>query len=731
MSSAVDTSAVVEGSSAPRLRGPLVSRWWTRTVSVVVVVWVVAAVAPAALGLSIPWRAFGAGLIVPGAGLLVAMPSPHDHFGAAMIAGHAVLIAVEICLAGLALRGHRALAAVGVVVLLSLLAVGVWIAPAVVVLVSHVMAFFGVLLAAGWAYMFRSIARSDYVTLPAIVVVSAAVGAGLAGYHGDMAGGDMAGSLSWFGWAALLIALGGTAAGMIRELVRHKAAQRVGAERAQFLRERQTPARTNPVPLRQPATAPVVSEATPDQLALTRHLLSIAMQPLEDWHGFDDEGPGPLQQYRYQLNALGWALSMYNYAHTPALAGPLHTAQRNLIDRMQDTKVWGYWYWENLLGNWDIRRRSDPIDVPQNIMFTGYLNLQLGMFEQATGDLRYRDPAALEFRWSRDRSVAYGRDAINDIVLRNFGGELCLWPCEPVPVGRSRTRGLVFPYCNAVSAAGLAISDALYGTGHAAELAPRLRHALETEFTAADGDIVTFLVSGLGLTARAFRGPTTTAGISAFLVTLLPELGWRAWEILRRDWLETGRYLESGSAGKESPTAEDWGSRSATNAESLAAAMLLANEFGDQDWHAELWRAAVDQLGFVESADRPGVRDFRAASVHANGMLGMGGLGRPFAFSDMMSAPRPRSWDLGPRIVEVPYPDVMVARAVTDGTGLDAVLRPGLQPGRFGLVLDGLQPGRTYVAHGAHEPSIRADDHGAARIVVDLHDRTVIELRPV
>ncbi len=698
-----------------------------RTVLVAVAVWVAAAVGPAVLGASLPWRAFGAGLIVPGAGLLVAMPPLDHHFGTAMVTGHAVLIAAEIAAAGWALRRHPIPAAAAVVGLGVLLALGVSMAPAAVVGAGHLVAFAGVLVASGWAYLFRCIARSDYVTLPAIVVVAAVVGAALARYHGDMPG-----PLAWFGWAALGIALGGIAAGSIRELVRHRAARRLGAQRERYLRERHTAARTNPVPLRPERAAPTVSEATPDQLALVRHLLSIAMQPPQVWDGFDEEGPGPLQQYRYQLNALGWALSMYTYAHTPALAGPLHLAQCNLLDRMRRPEVWGYWYRENLLGNWDFRhRRGDPIDVPQNIMFTGYLNLQLGMFEQATGDPRYRDPDALEFRWSPDRSVAYGRDAINAIVVRNFGGELCLWPCEPLPIGRSRTRGLVFPYCNAVSAAGVAVSDALCGTGHAAELAPRLRRALEAEFTAADGDIVTFLVSGLGLTARGFRGPTTTASIAAFLAPLLPELAWRAWEILRRDWLETGRYLEPGSAGTESPTAEDWGSRTATNAESLAGAMLLAQEIGEPDWHAELWRAAVDQLGFGESGNRPGVRDFHAASVHANGMLGLAGLGRPFAFTDMLSTPRPAGWSAGPHIRDVPHPDVVVARAVTDGAALDAVLWPGLRPGRFALALDRLQPGRIYTAHGANDRQVRADDRGTARVVVDLHDRTTIELRPL
>ncbi|MBF6175778.1 hypothetical protein [Nocardia blacklockiae] len=722
----VPVTAAADRPAPVPLRGPATARWFTRTTIVAVSLWVVAAVAPALLGLANPWRAFGAGLIVPGAGLIVAIPPLHHGFGPAMIVGHTVLVVVEAGLLAWALRRYRVAVGLAIVAVAALLAAGIVYAPAAVVVAGHVVAFAGVLGAAGWAYMFRCIARSDYVTLPVIVLAAAAAGAALASSHGGMPG-----PLAWFSWAALGVAVGATAAGLVRERVRHRAARRVGAERAEYLDRQRGAARTNRVPLRPSADTPPVTEADTDQLALARHLIGIALQPADEWDAFDAEGPGPLQQYRYQLNALGWALSMYSYSHTPALRGPLHAAQRALFDRMQDPRVWGYWHWENLLGNWDFRhRRSDPIDVRQNIMFTGYLNLQLGLFEQATGDRRYRAPGALEFRWSPDRAYRYGHEEINAIVVRNFDGELCLWPCEPLPIGRGRTRGLVFPYCNAVSAAGLAVMDALRGTGHAAELAPRLRHALDTEFTAADGDLVTFLVSGLGLTARGFRGPTTTAGISAFLAPLLPELGWRAWEILRRDWLETGVYLHPGSAGTESPTAEDWGSRAATNAEPLAAAMLLAQERGEHEWHATLWRTARDQLGFAENGNGSGARRFESASVHANGMLGLGGLGRPFALTDMMSRPRPPAWDSGPRLAEVPHPDVLVAKAVTDGAALDLVLRPGVRPGRFALVLEQLRPGATYAAHGACEPRLRADDRGVAHIVVDLRDRTAIQVRP-
>ncbi|MFI6368139.1 hypothetical protein ACIBG0_36000 [Nocardia sp. NPDC050630] len=716
---------VQESASNIRLRGPATSRWLRRTLVLTSLVWTAAAVLPQALGLSDAWRAFGTGLVIPGAGLLYAMP-PLDHtFATEVVVGHAVVLWAEVALASAAVRRGRGLLVAGAVA--PLVAIAVVAVPTFVVVAGHIAAFIGVLAAASWAFAFRSVARSDYVTLPAIVLFAAAVSAALTQVHGDMPG-----PMTWVWWGAPVVAVGLSAFGLIRERVRHGAARRLGIERENYLAGRRGSARTNPAPLDHRLGTPEVTEADVDQLRLLRYLMSIAAQPLDNWDGFDAEGAGPLQQYRYQLNAIGWALAMYGYSHTPALRGPLHRAQLDVLTRMQDQAVWGYWYHQNLLGNWDFRaRRADPIDVPQNIMFTGYLNLQLAMFGQATGDRRFDTPGSLTFSWSPTEEFTYDHPAINDIVIRNFGGELGLWPCEPLPVGRRRRHGLVFPYCNAVSAAGVAILDALVGTSHAADISRRFQRGLDSEFTAADGDIVSFIASGLGFTARAFRGPATTASVAAFVAPLLPDLAWRAWEILLREWLTTDRFRHLGTGGSESPIVADWGSQAATNAESFAAAMLLAQECGESDWCAELWTAATEQLRFGEDARQPGVWSFDAASLHANGMLGLGGLGRTYALTDMMSRPRPPQWDAGPRIFDMPHPNILVAKAVSDGYGLDAVLHPGLGPGRFALVLDQLTPRGQYLIHGAVEREVTADAAGKARIAIELRTRSTIAVRPV
>ena len=179
------------------------------------------------------------------------------------------------------------------------------------------------------------------------------------------------------------------------------------------------------------------------------------------------------------------------------------------------------------------------------------------------------------------------------------------------------------------------------------------------------------------------------------------------------------------------PEMRDWSTGAKTNAETLAAAMHLAHTVGDDAWNAKLWAAAVDQLSFTERPTNPGVASFEAASVHANCMLGLGGLSRPLAFNDMLTKSRPTAWDNGPRLVEAPHPEVLVAKAVSDGHGLDLVLQPGVVDGRVGLSLDRSQPFHRYVTHGAVEGHLTADAHGRAQLTADVACRTTIELRPL
>jgi hypothetical protein len=153
--------------------------------------------------------------------------------------------------------------------------------------------------------------------------------------------------------------------------------------------------------------------------------------------------------------------------------------------------------------------------------------------------------------------------------------------------------------------------------------------------------------------------------------------------------------------------------------------MVAAREMGDGELY-EAVKASADAKFAPTITD--GVRWYERASTQANAMLLMSRLGSAGAFRDLvLSDPRGAR---GPTLGEVPYPDVLVARAVTDGGALDVVLRPGRAGGRFGIVVDDLVPGAVYDVRGARSDRIEADPQGQACLEVDLGDRQELRVAP-
>jgi len=90
----------------------------------------------------------------------------------------------------------------------------------------------------------------------------------------------------------------------------------------------------------------------------------------------------------------------------------------------------------------------------------------------------------------------------------------------------------------------------------------------------------------------------------------------------------------------------------------------------------------------------------------------------------------PDAWRSGPVLAECAYPDVLVARAVTDGQALDLVLLPGAGAVRTPLAIERLVPGRTYAVTGATTGEVTADASGRAVVEVDLGARLEVRLAP-
>src|SRR5262249_37434904 len=118
-------------------------------------------------------------------------------------------------------------------------------------------------------------------------------------------------------------------------------------------------------------------ELSPGELKLMRFLLDRALQPPERFGGFEWLDQFQTAAVRYQLNFIGYALALAQATRLPALGGYLDEAQRRLIAKQADHRVWGYWALENMWGN--LRADPDPV-ARENIMFTGFCATQIAMY---------------------------------------------------------------------------------------------------------------------------------------------------------------------------------------------------------------------------------------------------------------------------------------------------------------------------------------------------------------
>ena len=229
------------------------------------------------------------------------------------------------------------------------------------------------------------------------------------------------------------------------------------------------------------ATLPIPSKPVPSPLPVDHDLLrwamSMALQPVERFRGFDwgEQFHGPTC-LRYQLNFLGWALSLHAVNAVPNAPGSSEAALRSLIEKQTDLRVWRYWRTLNTIGNFDVN--PDPI-IRDNIMFNAYLADQINIYEAATGSDHFDTPGSLTFVWRDGRRFEYDHHSIAEAVARNFeANALGLYPCEP---------GWVFTWCNVMGAQALRGHDTLHGTGLWPRVEPRWRRGMTEEMLRPDG----------------------------------------------------------------------------------------------------------------------------------------------------------------------------------------------------------------------------------------------------
>ena len=455
-----------------------------------------------------------------------------------------------------------------------------------------------------------------------------------------------------------------------------------------------------------------VAELTPDDLELERYLLDLSLQPLDRFEGFAHIEQYLLSALRYQLNYTCYALALAQYNYTPAFTGYLTEAQANTIEKMRNKRVWGYWAHEMLVGyqRWD----PDPMKFA-NVMYTGFYGVMIGLFE-TLNDGRFSRPGALTLRWNDDTEYVYEFSSLCEAIVHNMdiSAQGPLYPCEP---------RLIYPMCNAFSLSTLLMHDRLHGTNFGADRTEQMAEAYikhkylrpDNRFMAARGPL------------KFFMGPSVgNDGVMSFWLNFaMPEQAAKTWENLRENLIR----IQDDDVEIDAVSWEtlDPGNYTRGTGMSRVSVMASAKEHGDYEM-ADALEMSLNKR--YETVRQNGARAYTGISSWGNAGHVLSRFDTKDSMAHLMAGEIPAAWKVGPILAQAAYPDVLVARAVTDGRALDLVLRPGSHGERTVLGLERLAPQHEYVITGAVDETVTADDEGRALVTVDLDDRREVFVRP-
>ena len=470
--------------------------------------------------------------------------------------------------------------------------------------------------------------------------------------------------------------------------------------------------REHAVPAQQTGTR----ELSEEQLMALRYVYDRGLQPLDQFNGFNIIDQFRESAIRYQLNNLGFTLAIAQSHYLPNFHGYLSHAQRNILEKFTDRRVWGYWRIENFFGNLSLN--PDPIGH-DNIMLGGFYNANLSFYTSNTGDRRYLEPGALKFRLNKSKVFEHDMNTIAAKSRVNFlGSPFTLYPCEPTHS---------FSYCNLLGLTGIQINDRIFGSNYAADIVEPFRRNFENEFMDADGGIIASRNKVTGLRFQSFDAVWTRAGYCWLINGHYPDISERMWAMLREKDVRfdaDGELVIDLSGWMDRL---DCGNYTFTGPAPYVQLLVAAAEHGDR----EVADAALRGLDRHHNrSTESGVLSYTKLSTFLGGLVAMGRIMQRHDWRNLIHSGPPPETLRGPLLTDANYPDVQVARAWSDGEDLSLVLYPGAGQGRQSIGFERLRPGASYRLRGCGEETIVADENGLAKVEVDLSGRTEFHLIP-
>ena len=496
-----------------------------------------------------------------------------------------------------------------------------------------------------------------------------------------------------------------------RRIAAHTAADHARLEaRKQFL-----PRALDMAITRAAATPDVAQrELTEAQLGMARYALDRALQPIGDLNGYDHRDQFQTAALRYQINHLGFGLAMLQCHYTPSFQGYLGQAQRNLIEQYLQRRIWNYWVYETAWGHLNLTN-FDPANR-DNIMLTGWLGLHVNLYMIASGDRRYAEPGALTFRLNDRTAYPHDTHSLARSVAENFErAKFCLYPCEP---------NWIYPICNHYGMTSLVSHDTLFGTQLAAGHLDHWLHRLDNEFTDAKGSIIGLRSE---LTGWVPPFPSGELSYANFTNTFAPDRAWRLWSIARTELEGLVRNVDGQDVLQFPGDGFDFGNYRRGHVASYGSALSCAREFGDEQFATAIERG-LDRTGGVDVSAQG--RRYTNGSNLANAVTLQGQILRRDDYRRLVTEGPAESTRRGPVLTDASYPDVLVARAFSNGDDLELTLYPGKAAGPQTIKIERLSRDRRYTVSGATTDTLVADASGAANVIVNLNGRTPIRISP-
>ena len=466
-------------------------------------------------------------------------------------------------------------------------------------------------------------------------------------------------------------------------------------------------------------------EMDEEGLRAARYIFDVTVNREEgDLSGFD--WLRGLAEYRYQLSAFGYCLLLMHAKYLPNFTGYLKEAHRFLIKGYSDPRTCGYWAREAKTGYFS--SNPDPV-IKGNVMLSGWMMPVVAGYHDQYHDDEFEKEASIRFQPFADKpeeTYDYSAGTIMQALYRQFKNHehpYMLIPCEP---------HVAFPTCNSFGLLGMLMYDRDHGTHYCEDFWDDLYDNLSEEFIELDGSMALRRQTQYGLRhmpmSQMVFDPLADVQNYLHYLPIFPGLAKRCYAQIRKHEVV---FSEDGTASlKRKPWDKIMNMFTNKCDASLQIALLemTASEYGDTELVEGLRKAEMKNMA---RSKEPGSFKYKDVNSLTMAYYVFTRLNKKGYWEDVILRGMPETAFTGPLLTECSYPDVIPAKAASNGNDLELVLYNGREAGEEKIRIERMKPLASYrLSVNGKETSFEADGDGCADLSVYLDGRTEVVVQP-